>query len=160
MLAEGSAETSSEVSMNSNNRRPMELRCGHVFCSECLQSHLATPQGRTCPICRQPVHPDSPLPPPGARHLPGPQPQPHHEPHQQRGQRASSHDNDYHTGGSGSGTGNGAPSCSTSSSSSPSATSSSPGLETLSTDLRRQSSSGSFWRRRNLEHHYRLSRLR
>jgi len=35
--------------------RPMALHCGHIFCYSCLESHLKSPEGSKCPICRQPV---------------------------------------------------------------------------------------------------------
>lgn len=43
-------------------RRAMELRCGHQFCYQCLEHYLQSPEGTKCPICRQPVDPQDPLP--------------------------------------------------------------------------------------------------
>lgn len=38
-----------------DKKRPMALQCGHVFCYECLETHLNTSNGRRCPICRENV---------------------------------------------------------------------------------------------------------
>jgi uncharacterized membrane protein YgcG len=44
-------------------KRPMSLQCGHVFCYDCLSTHLKSQNGTTCPICRSPVNPDDPTRP-------------------------------------------------------------------------------------------------
>ena len=35
--------------------RPMALQCGHVFCFTCLDTHLKSANGKSCPICRRPA---------------------------------------------------------------------------------------------------------
>jgi uncharacterized membrane protein YgcG len=61
-------------SKDNNLRRPMVLRCNHIFCYQCLREHLKQPQGKSCPICRQPVDQDEnhqPPPPQPNRRSPG-----------------------------------------------------------------------------------------
>jgi hypothetical protein len=40
-------------------RKPMALKCGHVFCRSCLEEYLNKPDGNKCPICRADIDPDN-----------------------------------------------------------------------------------------------------
>jgi uncharacterized membrane protein YgcG len=36
-------------------KRVASLHCGHIFCRECITSHINTSTGDTCPICRESI---------------------------------------------------------------------------------------------------------
>lgn len=120
-------------------KRPNSLCCGHVFCFECLDQFLRTPEGTKCPICRAPVDGSRPAQaPPGDRHdRPYPNPNPNPPP----GDR---HDRPL-TRGAGAGGGRG---CSADFASSASASSSYQGIR-----------HNLMWSR-SAELHYRLARMR
>jgi uncharacterized membrane protein YgcG len=40
-------------------KKPMALKCGHVFCRGCLEEYLNKPDGNKCPICRADIDPES-----------------------------------------------------------------------------------------------------
>lgn len=58
------AGSASEGTSILNPKRPNALCCGHLFCFECLDSYLRTPEGTRCPICRAPVDGTPPAPQP------------------------------------------------------------------------------------------------
>lgn len=50
--AAAAATTAAVLSESDHAKRPMALRCGHVFCHSCLTEYLSKPDGNKCPICR------------------------------------------------------------------------------------------------------------
>ncbi|KAI0742548.1 SNF2 family N-terminal domain-containing protein [Daedaleopsis nitida] len=32
--------------------------CAHVYCEDCMKAWIARPEGKACPVCRVPIHPD------------------------------------------------------------------------------------------------------
>jgi hypothetical protein len=50
--ATAAATTAAVLSESDHAKRPMALRCGHVFCHSCLTEYLSKPDGNKCPICR------------------------------------------------------------------------------------------------------------
>lgn len=65
---------------SSDKRRPMSLQCGHLFCYECISSHLKSGNAGAskCPICREPIDPNAPRSPPPPPPAPGQGPSPGH----------------------------------------------------------------------------------
>ena len=61
-IGESSEENAQASPAQTNQRRAMELRCGHQFCFQCLERYLKSPDGGRCPICRNPVDPRDPAP--------------------------------------------------------------------------------------------------
>lgn len=53
--SEAEIEGNTHLPRSASPGRPMALHCGHIFCYSCLESHLKSPEGSKCPICRQPV---------------------------------------------------------------------------------------------------------
>ena len=52
--AGASAPGGAAAPQDTNQARPTELPCGHVFCCACIQCHLAASPARQCPVCRAP----------------------------------------------------------------------------------------------------------
>lgn len=47
-----------EIEKSKDRRKAIELRCGHIFCKNCLETFLNTRYGRlvaSCPICRHTI---------------------------------------------------------------------------------------------------------
>lgn len=50
--------TSTSPTTNDSEKKPMALKCGHVFCRGCLEEYLSKPDGTKCPICRADIDDD------------------------------------------------------------------------------------------------------